>query len=152
MSKCLICGNELVTGDIHWEQGMCNMCWNKTFNKDMEVAEVDLIDIYKDKILILEQRLAKKDKEILMLKCIIKKEHPEIERITDTNNELTIILDKIVSSDIKQIRKQVCDEIRKSINKEDFWLYGDNNKIISIFEDKFNEILDQIEQAKDSMK
>ena len=49
----------------------------------------------------------------------------------------------------KEIHKQVCDEIRQAFNKEDFWLYGDNNKIISIREDKFFEILDQIEQAKE---
>ena len=63
MSKCLICGNELLTGDMHWEQGMCNACWNKTFNKDVVVG-IDLTDIHKDKILILEHQLAEKDKEI----------------------------------------------------------------------------------------
>ena len=49
----------------------------------------------------------------------------------------------------KQIRKQICDEIRRAFNKEDFWLYGDNNKIISIHEDKFNEILDKIEKGNE---
>ena len=48
----------------------------------------------------------------------------------------------------KAIRKQVCDEIKQAFNKEDFWLYGDNHKIISIHEDEFNEILDQIEQGE----
>ena len=64
-----------------------------------------------------EHELKEKDKEILILKHIIKKEHPEIERITDTNNELTIILDKIVSTDEKAIRHQVCEEIREKLDQ-----------------------------------
>lgn len=51
----------------------------------------------------------------------------------------------------QQLTKQICAEIRQALNKEDFWLYGDNNKIISIREDKFNEILDQIEKGKESI-
>ena len=34
MSKCVLCGRELLTGDIHWEQGLCNECYNKTKNSD----------------------------------------------------------------------------------------------------------------------
>lgn len=115
MSKCLICGNELITGDIHWEQGMCNVCWNKTFNKDIEVVGVDLIDIYKDKILILEQQLAEKEKEI---------------------------------------RHQVCDEIKEKIliclelPKEEWVWYCDSYVGVGLIK----EILDQIEQAKESLK
>ena len=31
MSKCILCGNDLLTGDIHWESGMCNTCWNEHY-------------------------------------------------------------------------------------------------------------------------
>lgn len=31
MSKCILCGNELLTGDIHWESGMCNACWKNHY-------------------------------------------------------------------------------------------------------------------------
>lgn len=65
--------------------------------KDCKVVEITIAEGD------LEQQLAEKDKEILMLKCIVKKEHPEIERITDTNNELTIILDKIEKDNNNEI-------------------------------------------------
>ncbi|MGN0961296.1 MAG: hypothetical protein ACI4PF_03765, partial [Christensenellales bacterium] len=29
MSKCVNCGDELLTGDIHWEKGLCNNCYNE---------------------------------------------------------------------------------------------------------------------------
>lgn len=31
MSKCILCGNELLTGDIHWQSGMCNKCWDEHY-------------------------------------------------------------------------------------------------------------------------
>ena len=30
--KCSQCGKELVTGDIHWEMGICNHCYNSVFS------------------------------------------------------------------------------------------------------------------------
>lgn len=100
----------------------------------------------------LEQQLAEKDKEISMLKCIVKKEHPEIERITDTNNELTIILNKIVSADEKEIRKQVCEMIRE-MALDYYYFQGDAEKfdgnlyLISKFDLEEN-ILNKLEQGE----
>lgn len=31
MSKCVKCGNEILTGDIHWEMGLCNNCYNELY-------------------------------------------------------------------------------------------------------------------------
>ena len=28
MSKCIKCGNELLTGDVYWDKGLCNNCYN----------------------------------------------------------------------------------------------------------------------------
>ena len=37
MSKCSKCGNELLTGDIHWELGWCNNCYNELYKvSDLE--------------------------------------------------------------------------------------------------------------------
>lgn len=33
MSKCSRCGMELVTGDVHWDMGLCNGCWNVLFEQ-----------------------------------------------------------------------------------------------------------------------
>lgn len=134
MSKCLICGNELVTGDIHWEQGMCNVCWNKTFNKDIEVVGFDLIDIYKDKILILEQQLAEKDRKIKRLKYQLayyqaQVSQEEIERFNNNMLAQTRPYEELEGKSLyeisqiyqNQIRKQVCDEIRtydRTTNKQ----------------------------------
>lgn len=54
MCKCIICGNELLTGDIHWEQGLCNQCYNfKSLSNRRE-----------EYIQSLKQQLAEKDKKI----------------------------------------------------------------------------------------
>ena len=31
MSKCVKCGNEILTGDVHWEMGLCNNCYNELY-------------------------------------------------------------------------------------------------------------------------
>ena len=31
MNKCVKCGNEILTGDIHWEMGLCNNCYNELY-------------------------------------------------------------------------------------------------------------------------
>lgn len=31
MSKCVKCGNEILTGDMHWEMGLCNNCYNDLY-------------------------------------------------------------------------------------------------------------------------
>ncbi len=31
MSKCVKCVNEILTGDIHWEMGLCNNCYNELY-------------------------------------------------------------------------------------------------------------------------
>ena len=102
-----------------------------TFNelKDCEVAEITIAEGD------LEQQLAEKDAFIKMLQ--------------EDNRNLRKGLNKdalnYAIERVNTIRKQVCDKIRQAFDKEDFLLYGDNHKIISIHEDKFNAILDQIE-------
>ena len=39
MSKCVSCGNELVTGDVHWEMGLCNQCWNVYRHERMPIPQ-----------------------------------------------------------------------------------------------------------------
>lgn len=120
----------------------------------------------------LKEQLAEKDKEIEKLKNFMSKWHFENFESFENhynylmslkNREQLMVENEAMKETIanllgqkktssKQIRKRVCDEIRQAFSKEDFWLYGDNNKIIIIHEDEFNKILDQIEQVKESMK
>lgn len=46
----------------------------------------------------------------------------------------------------KAVSKEVCDEIRSFIDNENYELWGDNNRILSIRADDFNKILDKIEK------
>ena len=102
--------------------------------------ESDARERFVKKVEELKYQLAEKDKMIEELR-------DEIARQEYAENTTDYLVRKNIKE--KEIHKQVCDEIRQAFNKEDFWLYGDNNKIISIREDKFFEILDQIEQAKE---
>lgn len=70
MSKCVNCGNEILTGDIYWEMSLCNNCHNELYKKNSYVGllnkEMDgLLDDYaKRRIADLEAKLAEKQKEI----------------------------------------------------------------------------------------
>ena len=74
MSKCVKCGNEILTGDIHWEMGLCNNCYNKLYKDHKSHISLDKMwleitqsfryenDKLQDKIADLEAKLAEKDK------------------------------------------------------------------------------------------
>ena len=64
MSKCGICGNEILTGDIHWAIGICNNCYNKLYKSD-EQKYVDML--HKESGELLVNLLAEKDKQIAEL-------------------------------------------------------------------------------------
>lgn len=66
MSKCISCGRELITGDIHWEQGLCNQCWNVYRHEKTPITQyVDMLykEIYELQNENLKQQLAEKDKQ-----------------------------------------------------------------------------------------
>ena len=70
MSKCISCGIELMTGDIHWEQGLCNQCWNVQHYPDpyFEITcDKRLLSRREEYIQSLEQQLAEKDHRIALL-------------------------------------------------------------------------------------
>lgn len=76
MSKCIKCGNELLTGDIHWEMGLCNKCYNELYKDQQTHISLDkmwleLAQSFRDeneklttKIANLETKLAEKDKQL----------------------------------------------------------------------------------------
>ena len=41
MSKCTKCGNEILTGDIHWEMGLCNNCYNELYKDHKTNTRLD---------------------------------------------------------------------------------------------------------------
>ena len=104
----------------------------------VETSEPDRVAEYIDN---LEQQLAKKDKKIEQLKEDVKSQ----KSVADLY--LTIASSSATKMSIaKAVSKQVCDEIRSSIDNENYELWGDNIRILSIRADDFNKILDKIEK------
>ena len=75
MSKCVKCGNEILTGDIHWEMGLCNNCYNELYKDHkthisldkmwLELAQSfrDENEKLQDKVADLEAKLAECEKK-----------------------------------------------------------------------------------------
>ena len=94
MSECLICGNELLTGDIHWQSGMCNKCWDEHYtvkgavslDKFYSELYTDLLKDYRK----LEQQLAEKDKQLAIREKALKliSQTSQMKEINVTEEEL----------------------------------------------------------------
>ena len=76
MSKCVKCGNEILTGDIHWEMGLCNNCYNELYKDHKTHISLDKMwlklaqdfrdenEKLQDKVADLEAKLAESEKEL----------------------------------------------------------------------------------------
>lgn len=79
MSKCVKCGNEILTGDIHWEMGLCNSCYNELYKDHKTHISLDKMwlkiaqdfrgenEKLQDKVADLEAKLAEKKEEFKWL-------------------------------------------------------------------------------------
>ena len=75
MSKCVKCGNEILTGDIHWEMGLCNNCYNELYKDHETHISLDKMwlklaqdfrdenEKLQDKVANLETKLAESEKK-----------------------------------------------------------------------------------------
>ena len=111
--------------------------------KDEEIkqyCERAIIDMnYKE---MLELQLDKADKEI-------EKQKDQVEILKHKLSEkMETQLLGVAKDKIKEIRHQVCEEIRKRFDNEYYWCYGDNHNNIVIAQEDFNIILDQIEKGE----
>ena len=78
MSKCVKCGNEILTGDVHWEMGLCNNCYNELYKDHkthisldkmwLELAQSfrDENEKLQDKVADLEAKLAESEKRFVV--------------------------------------------------------------------------------------
>lgn len=78
MSKCVKCGNEILTGDIHWEMGLCNNCYNELYKDHKTHISLDKMwlklaqdfrdknEKLQDKVADLEARLAESEKKFIV--------------------------------------------------------------------------------------
>ena len=74
MNKCVKCGNEILTGDIHWEMGLCNNCYNELYKDHKTHISLDKMwlklaqdfrdenEKLQDKVANLEAKLAESEK------------------------------------------------------------------------------------------
>ena len=95
MSKCVKCGNEILTGDIHWEMGLCNNCYNELYKDHKTHISLDKMwlklaqdfrdenEKLQDKVADLEAKLAECEKENKTLKDI-----RTLERVVPRNAQL----------------------------------------------------------------
>lgn len=75
MNKCVKCGNEILTGDIHWEMGLCNNCYNELYKDHKNHISLDKMwlklaqdfrdenEKLQDKVADLETKLAESEKK-----------------------------------------------------------------------------------------
>ena len=85
MSKCVKCGHEILTGDIHWEMGLCNNCYNELYEDHKTHISLDKMwlklaqdfrdenEKLQDKVADLEAKLDESEKLTERLQQIIDK-------------------------------------------------------------------------------
>ena len=101
MSKCVKCGNEILTGDIHWEMGLCNNCYNELYKDHKTHISLDKMwlklaqdfrdenEKLQDKVADLEAKLAEKEKEISNLNGLVRERDKRIKNLK-TNKKRVI--------------------------------------------------------------
>lgn len=101
-----------------------------------------------------EEKLTEKDKEIERLKqendklAFALAEEPDKDELLQLKQDFDILYNKTKERDAS-IRKQVCDEIRGKLEMDEYNTC--ENTAFCVYLDYLKEILDQIEQAKESM-
>lgn len=148
MSKCIICGRELLTGDVHWEIGQCNECYDighKRADPYFEIqCDTRLLRKREEYIKSLEQQLAEKDKEIEILK-------DKNNRLGQTMLEDTRELENLKTEfqyRYKIISHQICKKIRKEFEKRLTGCKWEDKLLVGKFCNITNDVLDQIEKGE----
>ena len=138
MSKCGICGNELLTGDLHWTIGICNNCYNKLYKSD-EQKYVDML--HKETGELLVNSLAEKDKQIAELQ-------KQLEETKQTGSYQVMLMCQKENILLKQQLKSQPKEIIEKIKGQllaicQIGQYHRSDKMIMNFQ-AFNNVLDTI--------
>ena len=117
MSKCVKCGHEILTGDIHWGMGLCNNCYNELYKDHKTHICLDKMwlklaqdfrdenEKLQDTVADLEAKLAEKEKYTYS-----GKEVGEIEQYYEN----------LLAEKEKEIRKKVCDDVIKFMEEDGF--------------------------------
>ena len=176
MSKCIKCGNEILTGDIHWEMGLCNSCYNELYKDNKTHISLDkmwleLAQSFRDeneklqnKIADLEAKLAESEKlkeNYDILRC----QHKRLGEFCDELNQQ--LAEK--ESELAIFKKRDIDnqkQLERQMNIHKHYLIKKDQDKISFALEKLEKVLnlvdgrtyvaqyikDQIEELKKEMK
>lgn len=141
MSNCSICGNELLTGDIHWAIGLCNTCYNKHYKSD-EKKYVDML--HKETGELLVNSFAKKDKQITELQKQLEEKEKTIQGLVEAQKYLEqsvsyqMFLD--VQKQLKAQPKEIIEKVKGAaiIDDEE---YSNDPILYKITEEELDDIL-----------
>lgn len=142
MSNCVKCGNKILTGDVHWEMGLCNNCYNELYKDHkthisldkmwLELAQSfrDENEKLQDKVADLEAKLAESKKQCQECKHLNKKIELNIKnKLINENQQL------------KQSQKHLAIEQLEKV-EEILWNSQDIGNVID--NDKFLEKLNYL--------
>ena len=162
MSKCVKCGNEILTGDIHWEMGLCNNRYNELYKDhkthiSLDKMWLELAQSFRDeneklqeKITDLEAKLAEKEKENKTLKDI-----RTLERVVPRNAQLNKLsnrdcylkgFENAISETIRTFEETYGKEKCKLIEERDKYLMD----IVKVggYEYQIEELKQQLEEKE----
>ena len=151
MSKCVKCGHEILTGDIHWEMGLCNNCYNELYKDRKTHISLDKMwlniaqrfrdenEKLQDKVADLEAKLAESEKQIkdareagnMAVDSWCKNRRKYEAQIAEMQNKSFILYSMLYET----LEKQGCDNVASQIDqmigwtydKEVNWLKGNRN-------------------------
>lgn len=159
MSKCVKCGNEILTGDIHWEMGLCNNCYNEAYKDHKTHISLDKMwlelarsfrdenEKLQDKIADLEAKFAESEKQIedareaanMAVDSWCKNRRKYEAQIAEMQNKLFILYSMLYET----LEKQGCDNVASQIDQMTGWTYDKEADWL-----KRNRNYDQLKQAQ----
>ena len=156
MSKCVKCGNEILTGDIHWEMGLCNNCYNELYKDHKTHISLDKMwlelairfrdenDELQSKITDLEAKLAESESKLRVSNSSLASSQLEYNQLKKEYDEQEKLLRKVLATNSRlqfefdQLKQQLAekdDEIEKLNNK-----LASNSKWLKLLNKQFVQI------------
>ena len=148
MSKCVKCGNEILTGDIHWEMGLCNNCYNELYKDhkthiSLDKMWLELAQDFRDeneklqgKVSDLEAKLAEKEKQIEELKYKF---------------DIRAMDLRLINNERMELKQQLAEyeKLMKKLNNEAQRYFEDAYCNDTIYQDKISFCIEQLEKVKE---
>ena len=139
MSKCVKCGNEILTGDIHWEMGLCNNCYNELYKDHKTHISLDKMwlelaqrfrdenEKLQDKTADLEAKLTESEKQIkdareagnMAVDSWCKNRRKYEAQIAEMQNKSFILYSMLYET----LEKQGCENVASQIDQMTGWTY-----------------------------